>query len=156
MAKAPPKYLVLRDTREQLGWDFPAGSACLGTEKTTLKTGDYTLKGFEESFVVERKHSTAEVSQNIVQSRFERELARLEKFDFPFMVCSFTLADVINFPVGSGIPEENWDGLKITPRFFLKRLNEYQLAYRTRIIFAGEYGREFASSLFKRVVERGL
>jgi hypothetical protein len=147
------KYKVLRDTREQQGWDFPAKDLCLGTVDATLKTGDYTLDGYENVFVIERKMSTGEISQNIVQSRFERELQRLESFAYPFLVCEFTLEDVINFPHNSGIPRSRWSTLRISPQFLLKRLNEFQIRYRTRFIFAGQMGREFASSLFKRVIE---
>ena len=146
-------YLVLRDTREQRGWDFPEKHPCLGTEEATLKTGDYTLKGYESIFVVERKFSTGEIAQNIVQNRFERELERLEEFRFPFLVCEFTLADIISFPVNSGIPKSKWQSLRITPQFLMKRLNEFQIRYRTRIIFAGIHGREFVSSLLKRITE---
>jgi hypothetical protein len=149
----PLPYLVLRDTREQQGWEFPAKAPCLGTELATLKTGDYTLKGYEGVFVVERKFSTGEIAQNIVQDRFERELQRLEEFRFPFLVCEFTLADIISFPANSGIPKFKWRSLRITPQFLMKRLNEFQLRYKTRLTFAGIHGREFVSSLFKRITE---
>jgi hypothetical protein len=150
-----PEYLVLRDTREQYGWGFPAKGQCLGTVEATLKTGDYTLQGYEDIFVVERKYSTSEISQNIVQDRFKRELERLEEFRYPFMVFEFTLAEVISFPINSGIPKDRWKSLRITPQFMLKRLNEYQFKYKTKIVFAGIHGREFTSSLFKRMVENG-
>src|SRR6185312_8933976 len=107
MSETKP-YEVIRDTREQLGWTFAKHSPCLGTVSGTLKTGDYTLKGLEETFVIERKRNTAEVAANVAQDRFWRELERLESFALPFIVCEFSLADVLSFPENSGIPEFKW------------------------------------------------
>ncbi len=151
-----PEYTVLRDTREQVGhgWIFPARSPCLGTEKATLNTGDYTLKGYEDIFIIERKGGCGEVAKNIIQQRFIKELERLESFQAAFIVFEFEMEDVITFPANSGIPKVAWPKLKITPQFFMKQLNEYNLEFKTKIIFAGSKGKEFASSLFKRVCEK--
>jgi hypothetical protein len=35
-------YMVIRDTREQDGWEFTPSQNCAGTMDATLKTGDYT------------------------------------------------------------------------------------------------------------------
>lgn len=148
-------YKVLRDTREKEnhGWVFPVGSHCVGTHEKTLKTGDYTLEGFEDTFVIERKGSVAEFSTNLTQPRFEKELERLDQFKFAFIVLEFELKDIVKFPVNSGIPEFRWATLRVTPQFLMKRLHEVQLAHRAQLVFAGMWGREYASSLFKRVVE---
>ena len=150
------KYKVKKDTREKEkhGWIFPVSDQCLGTEVETLKTGDYTLEGYEKILTIERKGTSGEFAQNIVQSRFEKELIRLEEFEQPFIILEFELEDVVNFPQNSGIPEKICQKLRITPQFYLKKINELQLKYRTKFVFAGKRGREFASSLFKRVVEK--
>lgn len=160
-AKSRPKkaepdwatYRVLKDTREQEGWDFAAGAHCLGTSPATLKTGDYTLAGYEDVLSVERKRSTGELAGNVLEARFERELERLDDFKYPFLVLEFDLADVASFPANSGIPRPRWKHLRVTPRFLMARLNEYQVNHKVRILFVGRHGREFCSSLFKRVTE---
>lgn len=146
-------YQVIRDTREQQGWDFGAHAPCLGTVSGTLPTGDYTLRGYEDILAIERKGSTAEFSQNVVQDRFEREMERLEAFKYPFVVLEFTLDDLASFPANSGIPRRIWPTLRITAQFLLKRLIELEVQYRTRFILAGCQGRDYASSLFKRITE---
>lgn len=147
-------YKVIRDTREQLGWDFPVSSCCEGTVEQRLPTGDYTLAGYEQAFVVERKGTTGEFSQNLIQDRFNKEMLRLEKFTYPFIVCEFDMCDIQNFPEGSGIPKHLWRKLRVTPQFFLKRFWELQVLYRTKIILAGRFGGQVAaSSLFKRISE---
>jgi hypothetical protein len=146
------KYTVLRDTREQQGWTFAASKSCEGTQEVKLPTGDYSLLGYND-FVIERKGTTGEFAKNIVENRFEEELKRMEKIAFPFMVLEFTMAEIINFPKGSGIPINLWPSLRINPFFLLKRFIEFQMQYKTKIILAGKYGKDIASSLFKRRIE---
>ncbi len=147
-------YKVIKDTREQRGWDFPASPYCEGTIIGTLHTGDYTLRGYENVFVIERKGCIVEFAKNIVQNRFEDELIRLEEFRYPFAICEFDLADIINFPNGSGLPYKAREKMRINPYFILKRFIELQIKYKTKFILAGKlYGKELASSIFKRVIE---
>ncbi len=147
------RYLVIRDTREQQGWDFPKRDRCLGTDERFLKTGDYSVDGYESVFVVERKRNTSELAQNIIDDRFERELQRMEEFRFGFVVCEFNLEDIVRYPRNSGIPSSKWKDLRITPQFMMKRVHELQLRYKAHWQFVGQYGREYCSSLFKRILE---
>lgn len=147
------KYTVIRDTREQSnnGWWFPESSYCLGTKIGTLKTGDYSLIGLEDIFAVERKKNTSEFSQNINEKRFFRELERMDKFEHPFLVLEFTLADIYSFPRNSGIPSSKWKYLKVTPNYILKKLAEIELNFKTKVIFADDNGPDIAETLFKYV-----
>lgn len=163
--KKPPTYTVIRDTREQegYGWVFPKDekTRCEGTIDHCLPTADYSLLGYEDIFIIERKHSTGELANNLFQDRFEDELTRMEYFEHRFIICEFTLQDVFDFPARSGIPRNRWNkdaereypGLKMTPALYIKRLNEVLVQHRVPILFAGACGRDFATSLFKRVIE---
>lgn len=156
MVKTKNSYTVLRDTREQKQgnrWTFPVSETCLGTIEQKMKTGDYTLLGYEQILCVERKASTAEVSMNMYQPRFTRELERMEEFKHAYLICEFTLADIVSFPFRSGIPQNKWTALRTTPQLLMKKLIEFQLQFKTKWIFAGSDGRAFVSSLFKRVIE---
>jgi hypothetical protein len=146
-------YTVIRDTREQNGWNFIKSTNCAGTIDGKLPTGDYTLQGYEDIFTIERKGSSGEFAKNVVEKRFARELERMEGFTHPFMILEFNMGDILNFPQGSGIPIKCWSQLKINPYFLLKCLIAYQVKFKTKIILAGEHGQDVASSLFKRVIE---
>ena len=147
-------YEVVRDTREQRGWSFPASDSCVGTCVRTLETGDYTLIGYESKFVIERKRSIGELSQNLFEPRFERELERMDTFELAYLILEFDMAQIISFPVGSGIPEHRWQYSRLSPQVLLKRFHEIQIAHPTiHVILAGKEGRNVASSLFKRVIE---
>ena len=126
---------------------------CLGTETRTLPTADYTLVGYEDLFVIERKRSTAEIATNLFEDRFERELVRMEAIPHAFLVCEFTLQDVLDFPRGSGIPREKWGDLRTSGPLLLKKLNEILVVHHIPIIYAGTHGWATATSLFKRVLE---
>jgi len=149
------QYQVIRDTRErdEKGWWFPEKDRCLGTVEEMLPTGDYSLKGFEKVFVIERKGCISEFAKNLVQDRFHDELYRLDKFEHPFLVLEFEMSDVVNWPKTSGIPPAKQRFMRMTPQFVMQRVCELQLEHRARIIFAGKFGRHFASSLFKRIIE---
>ena len=62
--KTPP-FTVIKDTREQDGWTFERFDTryhtCTGMVLQKLETGDYSLKGMENIFCVERKGSVAEL-----------------------------------------------------------------------------------------------
>lgn len=158
MSKTSPKRVhVYRDSRENEngnGWWFPESTICAGTIVKGLKTGDYTLEGFENDFVIERKSGTAEIAQNINEGRFIRELERLEEFKYPFLIAECTWDDVLAFPAQSGIPQRVWPKLRVKNTFILRRLLEYQLKYKTRIILAGAHAQNVAKSLFKRIIEQ--
>ena len=147
------KYKVIRDTREQNGWTFMAGKACDGTVSGTLKTGDYSIEGYEDLLTLERKGCIAELATNLVEDRFERELERMESFKYAFMILEFSMDDLIKYPKGSGIPYYKMKSVKLNPFFLLKRLIEIELKYKVKIIFAENHGQTVASSIFKRVIE---
>ena len=147
------KFTVIQDTKEQKGWTFEENAYCEGMVRENLPTGDYTIKDFEKIFVIERKADTGEFARNITEGRFERELVRMEDFQLPFMVLEFTMNDILCFPHGSGIPKQVWPKLRITGRFMLKRLLDFETIYKTKIILAGRHGKDVAFSLFLRVLE---
>jgi hypothetical protein len=147
------KYKVIRDTREQNGWTFMAGKACEGTISGTLKTGDYSIEGYQDILTLERKGSIAELATNLVEDRFERELERMESFKYAFMILEFSMDDLIKYPKGSGIPSYQMKSVKLNPFFLLKRLVEIELKYKVKILFCENHGQAVASSIFKRVIE---
>ena len=146
------KFKVTRDSREQKGWIFSENDKCLGTEISKLDTGDYTIKGMEDFFVIERKSNVSELASNLFQKRFHDELLRLDKFPHAYLILEFQLVDIINYPQSSNIPKHLWKNIKINGQQFLKLFNELQLNHpNLKIVFAGNCGKQFVMSLFKRM-----
>lgn len=155
MPKQPEPYLVIRDQQEKANyWTFPAGGRCLGTEVRHLRTGDYTLENYENVLTIERKRDSGEYSGWLFTSRCQKELQRMKDFQHPYVFLEFSFEDLIQYPVNSGIPRSKWDQLRLSPQGFVKAHHELRARFpHVRFEFVGRFGREAASSLFKRVVD---
>ena len=75
--------VLLVDTREQKPLQF----SHLPAESSTLYTGDYSVRGLEEIFAVERK-SLADLAGSLTRERdrFMREMHRLRGYRFPYLL----------------------------------------------------------------------
>ena len=153
------KYMVVRDTREKkdMGWMYSTSKYCEGTVLQKLDQGDYTIQDHEDVMVIERKGAVSEWANNlgVHWDRFERELERSRHVKNFWIILEFTMQDVMNFPVGSGIPKRAWSGLRFKGPFVLKRMIEIEQDYsNVHIILVGGSGKEVASSIFKRTTEQ--
>lgn len=148
--------ILIRDTREQKGhgWIFGKADGFTCTKVQTMKSGDYTLEGYEDVLAIERKGSVLEFAQNVTQKRFENELDRLAFIPHTFVILEFDMYELINFPSSSKLGWNIRKNIKITGAFIHKRLNELQLKYPTKFMFAGPYGQEMAISIMKRITEK--
>tara|TARA_R110000824_G_scaffold160810_1_gene335751 strand:+ start:3535 stop:4038 length:504 start_codon:yes stop_codon:yes gene_type:complete len=158
MAKSKiPNYTVIKDTREQNGWHFSEYDKCAGMEIDTLHTGDYTLKGFDDLVCIERKASTAEIAMNLGKKKrpFQAEMERMRDYPFSFLICEFDIDDLLVFPENSKVPQRARAYVKVTGKYLLKCLIEFQIWYDTKILFCGNKNNAFlvTNSIFKRLNE---
>lgn len=116
-----------------------------------LDAGDYSILGLENQFTIEWKATTAEISQNILEPRFEEEFKRLAEYKHKIVLCAFDARDILNFPLNSGIPKHLWGKLKITGKFILKKIVDLELTYGVNFKFAGEHAEDIAVAIMKRV-----
>lgn len=147
---------IIRDTREQTGWMFPESDRFAGTIIQTLKTADYSLEGFEDVLLIERKGSVSEFANNLIDKRFYRELDRMAPYTFPYLLLEFSLRDMLNFPIGAGIPKYRLPQVKMTGQLLLCKFAELQLKYpMIHTWFCGsQRDAEIAAiSIFKRVLD---
>jgi len=161
MVKKAPPYTVIKDSREQDGFTFEAFNgrytSCDGMIVEKLDTGDYSIKGLEDKLCIERKGRLSELAINLGKDkrRFFSEIERMKDFPFKFLVLEFSLADLMDFPEGSDIPEEKWASIKITNKYMLKMLIEFQMYDDIHVIFAGNRrnAKLVVNSILKRVNE---
>jgi hypothetical protein len=129
---------IIQDTREKYPWNFSLYNIeCI---KRKLDTGDYSIEGYEDQICLERKRTTSEIAINLGKKckPFEAELQRMATFRFAFILCEFELEDITRFPVGSGIPQNQWPYIKMTPQFIHSRLNKWSETYGVEIIYCGD------------------
>jgi hypothetical protein len=144
-------FHIIIDTREQHPWSFEH------MEKTVSKldTGDYSLKGLESLFCIERKGSVSEVANNITEKRFKDVVDRMRVIPYAFLLLEFDLEDVLIYPVGSNVPKKMWDKLKISPKFILKHLLELQILHNIKVVFCGDpsNAEKMALSIMRKIYE---
>lgn len=154
-------YMVLRDNREQKPQDFaPYKTAyhhCLGTEDTTLTTGDYTIKGLEDKLCVERKGSISELANNLGRGklRFMDEIGRMASFPHKFIICEFPISDLYGWPQTAKM--SNWakKNTKIRANYLLKCMTEFEVQNGIHVLYFADAkeANKYMSNLFKRVNE---
>lgn len=155
--KQAPPFIVIKDTREQDGYFFSAFNTCAGMIEQKLDTGDYTIQGFEDKICIERKGCVEELAVNLGQKKqaFLNEIERMKNFPHKFLVLEFSLEDLVKFPEETRIPIKNKASLKITGKYMLKCLFEFQLYNDIHILFCGNKYNAFlaVSSILKRINE---
>lgn len=153
-----PQYVVVKDTREQEGYFFNEFNTCKGMVERKLDTGDYTIDGLENKICIERKGCIEELAVNLGQKKhaFLDEIERMKTFDHKFLILEFDLEDLLKFPDESRIPNKNKSSLKITGKYILKCLMEFQIYDGIQVVFCGNKHNAFllVSSLLKRLNEK--
>ena len=91
-------FTIIQDTREKKPLTFEATGSVEDVEVTKLDTGDYSIKGMESTFMIERKASVDELFVNlgVHWARFEREMERAKPFKYKYLVIEATLSQLYN------------------------------------------------------------
>ena len=101
----PQDFVVVIDTREQ----NPLCTAVKGLTifRDTLKDGDYSIRGFENQFTVERKQ-TSDFFSYIGKERHRtiQKLERMKVFDFAALVIEASLDDLLSPQLYSQVSPE--------------------------------------------------
>ncbi len=129
--------LVVIDTREQLPYRFP------NAVTRTLKTGDYSLLGFEDRIAIERKSkSDAYRSLGKGRERFLREIQRLSKLDYAAIVIESDLSGFLQQPLFS----------HLSPNSAIGSLLSWSVRYHVHVFFAGDrrHGKNLTRELLLR------
>ncbi len=153
-----PDYTIIKDTREKEGYFFVPYQNCLGSVDQKLDTGDYSIVGLEDKICIERKGCVEELAINLGKQKgaFMDEIERMKSFPHKFIVLEFTAEDLVKFPDNTRIPNKNKTDLKITGKYMLKCLMEFQLYNDIHILFCGNKNTAFVvvNSILKRINEK--
>jgi ERCC4-type nuclease len=156
MAKNNISFDVLIDTKEKIPWNL-AGMECVkSVAHCHLETGDYTIEGLEHVLCIERKKSVAELAKNITEDRFKRELERMQKFPYKFILLEFGYGHIDDYPHGSGIPEDKIKLVRVKGPFIRAAIARMEIKYDIHIVSCGHtaYAEEKACNIMKEVYRR--
>lgn len=123
MEKEIIKPVIVVDSREQNALPF----AHFPTERATLPTGDYTAKGIEQSFSVERK-SIGDLIGSLThdRDRFTRELDRLRGYAFRRLLVIGSRSEI----------EAHRYRSKATPAAILGSLWTFEVRFNVPVVFS--------------------
>jgi DNA excision repair protein ERCC-4 len=133
---------IIIDTREQKPFDMTTASFA-GAEfeivRQKLDCGDYSVEGFEDKIVVERKATPAELYGNLatekMRERFYREMEKLSKVEEAYILCEFAESCLYTFPKNSGIPIKKQKYLRVGAKYFRKLVYEVAEKFNVEYIF---------------------
>ena len=126
-------FVVVIDTREQLPYTFKnieVGGKRLNvpTERGTLASGDYSIKGFENLITIERK-SVCDFYGSITtgRERLKAEFERMESMQFSAIVVEGRLETVL---------DSLFHGRRVNPNAIRATVASWSVKYQTRWFFS--------------------
>ena len=94
-----PTFRIIVDTNEQLAYHFANIKPRPEIIYKKLKTGDYSIEGYENKITIERKTlSDLFGSTGNSRERFEREFERMRSFEYAALVIEAGLGDIFKNP----------------------------------------------------------
>jgi ERCC4-type nuclease len=135
---------IVIDTREQRPFTFENISPRPEIVISTLKTGDYSLLGYEDDICIERK-SLPDLfgSCGTGRKRFESEIVRMAQFKYAAIVAECDLHSILRCP-----PRRSW----LLPKTILTSIIAWEQRYG--IHFWACPNRAFAEKITYRILER--
>lgn len=123
------KPVLIYDTREQAKLDFSRYADRFEyILRGTLKTGDYSIVGYEDQFIIERKSLADLVGTVIIaRERFVKELERMKDARYAAIMVEASYGDVMG----------PYKHTKIKPASVIGSLQAFQARYGVDVIFAG-------------------
>jgi len=129
--------IIVVDSREQQPYRYP-GAVVKG-----LRSGDYSIVGFEDRVAVERKtKEDAYASLGAGRVRFEKEFQRLSKLDYAAVVIESSLEDFLIAPAFT----------RMNPKAAVNSIIAWSVKYKVCVFFAGH--RALAKTLTCRLLEK--
>ena len=121
------EIIIIKDTREpEVGsWDayFTAPSV-----RGTLKTGDFSLLGYDNKIAIERKELNDLIGcLTTNRDRFERELERSQEMDFFCVICEGSYRQLAEGAYRS----------RMNPKSAIESISAFEIRYGTHFLFAG-------------------
>lgn len=142
-------FTIIVDTREQQPWSF---DSFYSVANKKLDTGDYSIEGLEHLLCIERKKSSSEFANNIIESRFKDVVMRMSNMKYSFLLLEFDIEDLLVYPVGSTVPKKMWDKIKISPAFLIKNILDLELSHNIKVFFCGNSNN--ASKLAEMILKK--
>ena len=143
---------IIQDTREKEPWHLTSFASVSSQVVETVSAGDYTIRGKETLITIDRKKRPAELANNLgmYKDRFARELERMQRYTFRYVICEFPYEKLLMFPRGSGLPKRIQRKVRARGKFLVKQVDKMSEEYGVEFIFCNnrDEAQEKAIELF--------
>lgn len=139
-------FTVIQDTREKKPWQFQLTGSIEDVVVRKLDTGDYSIEGMEDKFMLERKASVNELFVNlgIHWDRFTREMERAKSYKYKYLVIEATPTEIY---YGSQYS-------KMSGKFIMARLMRIMTDYGVVPIFCGKT--PYATTMIEQLMRSAI
>ena len=131
--------VILYDDREKHPWTFLQATGYDWTmERTRLKTGDYTFKGFEKKVSIEKKSGLSELFADLTAKNrpvFKEFLRRLSEFQIKAIIVEDDLSNVRKCV--TMLKSKSHGKLRMTEATIYYWVSIITVDYRIPVIFTG-------------------
>ena len=146
-------FVVIKDDREKNGWSFEQEEKqngkfrIAGCKTQRMSTADYTIEGFQNELLIEKKSGFSEIAVNFFtkknRERFEREMERLRGVTHKYILIEGNLdQDKLKL----GLVKSRFAPPMSVVLSWLMRLT---LEYNVHVLFVGDCGQTVA----RRIME---
>ena len=122
----PEGMVVVIDTREQDMLWLPKPPKGLVIVRDTLKNGDYSIRGHEDKFFIERKAADLYAYLTSERTETKAKLQRLDKYDFKALVIESTEYELLYTP--SFFIDKNIEVIR-------QSLNSFEIKYGLHVYY---------------------
>lgn len=146
-------FYTITDTREVYAWNLYDPSI-LGNETIKLDTGDYSIRGLEDKFTIDRKMTVSEIAQNINQKRFYRELERMKSIPLSYILLECSLEDIQGFPQTANLPPKVKNKIRTNGNYILKKIEQMKEEYGVLVYYC--INRQIAEDIAIRLMKEAI
>lgn len=140
------KFTIVKDSREKAdaGWKFNKSSNCHGMITKKLDTGDYSLDGYENLIMIERK-TIPDLWGSLGQwrERFIKEMDRALDYPIRYLIIEGTVDDI----------NKGFRYSKISSEYIFATLTSLEVKYGIHIIFTNKR-KDIASSYVRNLLAK--
>ena len=141
------------DDREKKPWDLP-----YKVERKRLKTGDYSLVGFENVIAIEKKSGLIELLNDLTadyRNTFEKFLKRLSKYPVKCIIVEDTLSELSISRALMHVRKKSGGRARLTSKSIYYWTAEIAAKYGIPIVFVGKASKAYLlPEIFRAAFER--
>lgn len=147
-------FTLIVDVHEKKPWIFTPDEVMINIKHEKLKTGDYSIEGFEDEVCVERKNGVAELAMWLGRNKriCNEQLTRMKHMKYKMLIVECPWNYLLTWPQSSKLPPDKMATIQISSHFLMARIYDIMDLYGIPVFFADNriYAQHTAEYFLKR------